>query len=54
MGYLLGIPLLLFGVAVGLFFPDLDQRLPFFLHRSIITHTWYGHRRRGRQWRDRF
>jgi hypothetical protein len=39
MGYLSGILLLLFGVAVGLFFPDLDQRLPFLLHRSIITHA---------------
>lgn len=39
MGYLLGVPLLLVGVVVGASFPDLDQRLPFLLHRSIVTHN---------------
>jgi len=39
MPYLIGIPLLVIGVVVGVYFPDLDQRLPFLLHRSILTHN---------------
>lgn len=39
MRYLLGIPLLVVGLLVGLYLPDLDQSLPFLLHRSIVTHN---------------
>jgi hypothetical protein len=39
MAYLLGIPLLVVGLVVGMYLPDLDQRLPFLLHRSILTHN---------------
>lgn len=39
MGYLLGILLLVVGLVVGIHLPDLDQRVPFLLHRSILTHN---------------
>ena len=39
MAYLLSIPLLVAGLLVGLYLPDLDQAVPFLLHRSILTHN---------------
>jgi hypothetical protein len=39
MGYLIGVALLVAGVVGGVYFPDLDLRLPWLLHRSILTHN---------------
>jgi hypothetical protein len=30
--------LFLFGAAIALIIPDIDQRLPFLVHRSLLTH----------------
>jgi hypothetical protein len=38
MLYLLSVLALAAGIAAGLPLPDLDQHLPFLLHRSILTH----------------
>src|SRR5262249_19735911 len=32
------VPLLIVGAAIGLRFADIDQRIPFLVHRSILTH----------------
>ena len=32
------IPLLIVGAAIGLKFADLDQKIPFLVHRSLLTH----------------
>ena len=38
MKYLLGLVALLAGLAVGNWFPDIDQKTGLLLHRSIVTH----------------
>ena len=38
MKYLLGLVALLVGLAVGNWFPDVDQKTGLLLHRSIVTH----------------
>ena len=38
MKYLLGLVALLTGLAVGNWFPDIDQKTGLLLHRSIVTH----------------
>ena len=38
MLYLIGLIALLAGLAVGEWFPDIDQRTALLLHRSILTH----------------
>ncbi len=38
MDYLIKLLFLLAGVLIGLNFADIDQQLPFLLHRSILTH----------------
>jgi hypothetical protein len=30
--------LFLFGSAIALIIPDIDQRIPFLAHRSLLTH----------------
>jgi hypothetical protein len=36
--YLASVALFIVGLNVGISFPDLDQRLPLLLHRSLLTH----------------
>ena len=38
MKYLLGLVALLGGLAIGNWFPDIDQKTGLLLHRSIVTH----------------
>ncbi len=38
MKYVLGLFALLGGLAVGNWFPDIDQKTGLLLHRSIVTH----------------
>ena len=38
MKYLLGLVALVVGLAVGDWFPDIDQKTSLLLHRSIVTH----------------
>jgi len=39
MAYLVGVLLLAAGLVGGIHIPDLDQHVPFLLHRSIVTHN---------------
>ena len=41
MNYVVGFILLIIGIIAGLKFPDLDLRLNFLVHRSIITHSFF-------------
>jgi hypothetical protein len=38
MSYIVGLLLLPIGMAIGLSLPDLDSRVSFLVHRSIVTH----------------
>ena len=38
MRYLLGLAVLIAGLALGDWFPDIDQKTSLLLHRSIVTH----------------
>jgi hypothetical protein len=38
MSYIVGLLLLPIGIAIGLNLPDLDSRVSFLVHRSIVTH----------------
>jgi hypothetical protein len=38
LDYAVSLLLFAFGLQLGIGFPDVDQRLPYFLHRSVLTH----------------
>lgn len=41
MNYFIGLLLLFIGIAIGLNLPDLDYRVSFLVHRSIVTHSFF-------------
>lgn len=41
MNYIIGLLLLSIGIAIGLNLPDLDYRVSFLAHRSIVTHSFF-------------
>lgn len=41
MHYILGLLLLVIGIAAGLNLPDLDYKVSFLVHRSIVTHSFF-------------
>jgi hypothetical protein len=40
MSYIIGLLLLPIGIVIGLNLPDLDSRVSFLVHRSIVTHSF--------------
>lgn len=41
MNYIIGLLLLLISIVAGLNLPDLDYRVSFLVHRSIVTHSFF-------------
>jgi hypothetical protein len=41
MSYIIGLIFLLIGIVAGLNLPDLDSRVSFLVHRSIVTHSFF-------------